>query len=307
MEEQGVVYQQVGTFMGVPAASDLRGCRAAVLGLPYDMGTHPTRIGARQGPDAIRAGSAQIRRYLPEFDYDPIARLGLVDCGNARVVSSRIERSLAGMEQAMAPLVEAGVTAFTLGGDGSVSLPQLRALKRRYPGLAVLHFDAHTDSNYGSPDDPYTTSTTFARAAEEALLDPAHTLHIGIRGTMNEPGVLEMARAQGFECITTDGVFEMGLDGLLAHVRRRLAGRDVYLCWDMDFFDPSIAPGVCTPTWGGVSAREGLYLIRRLAGLRFVHFEVNTVSPPHDVQGMTAMLAARVLHEFLFLACQRPD
>ena len=61
-----------------------------------------------------------------------------------------------------------------------------------------------------------------------------------------------------------------------------------------------------TPAWGGVTAREGIYLLRRLAGLQLVAFDVNTVSPPHDVAGMTAMLAARVMLECLFLACRGP-
>ena len=69
----------------------------------------------------------------------------------------------------------------------------------------------------------------------------------------------------------------------------------MYLCFDMDFFDPSCAPGVCTPTFGGASAREGLTLISGLRGLNIVAIDVNTVSPPHDVGGMTAFLAATVM------------
>jgi agmatinase len=80
----------------------------------------------------------------------------------------------------------------------------------------------------------------------------------------------------------------------------------VYLCFDMDFFDPSCAPGVCTPTWGGASAREGLDFLHALAGIDFVAFDVNTVSPPHDVGGMTAFLAGTVMLECLTLACLRP-
>jgi guanidinobutyrase len=299
-------YQAPGTFMGVPAGADPRGSRVAVLGIPYDMGTHATRIGSRQGPDAIRAQSAQIRRYLPEFDLDPLAELNPVDLGNVRLVPSRIQDAFERIERAMLPLVEAGVTPLTMGGDGSVSLPQLRALHRRYPELAVLHFDAHTDSNSGDAAEPYTTATTFARAREEGLIDPQRTIHVGIRGSTLQPRALQVAREQGFEALTIDDVFERGLDGLLAHLHVRLAGRPVYLCWDMDFFDPAVAPGVCTPAWGGVTAREGIYLLRRLAGLQLVAFDVNTVSPPHDVAGMTAMLAARVMLECLFLACRGP-
>jgi agmatinase len=299
------LYQVPGTFMGVPASHDLSGSKAAILGVPYDMGVHPTRVGSREGPDAIRRQSGLVRPYVPELDFNPVERLGLVDCGNVRLVASRIEDAHARIERAMAPLVEAGVTPVTMGGDGSVSLPQLRALKRAYPDIALLHFDAHTDSYPGEGIDRYTTATTFTRAREEGLIDPAHSLHIGIRGSTYLSGPMGLARDQGFEVIGLDELFDLGLDRLLAHVHERLAGRKVYLCWDMDFFDPSVAPGVCTPAWGGVSAREGLYLVRRLAGLDFIAFDVNTVSPPHDVGGMTAMLAGRVMLEFLFLACRR--
>ena len=75
----------------------------------------------------------------------------------------------------------------------------------------------------------------------------------------------------------------------------------------MDFFDPSCAPGVCQPEWGGASAREGLSLLQGLSGLDFVAFDVNTVSPPHDFGGMTALLAARVILECLALACGKTD
>jgi agmatinase len=69
----------------------------------------------------------------------------------------------------------------------------------------------------------------------------------------------------------------------------------------MDVFDPSCAPGVCTPAWGGFSAREGIEFLRALDGLNIVGADINTVSPPHDVNGMTAFLAATVTYEILLL------
>ncbi len=258
------VYQVTGTFMGVPAGRDLSGRKAAVLGIPYDMGTHPTRIGSRQGPDAIRAQSGLIRPFVPDIDFNPLERLGLVDCGNVRLVASRIEDAHVRIERAMAPLVETGVTPVTMGGDGTVSLPQLRALHAAHPRIALLHLDAHTDSFPGEGIERYNTSTTFTRAREEGLIDPPSSLHIGIRGTTYLPSAIDLAREQGFEVISLDDMFEMGHDRLLAHIHERLAG------------------------------------------LRFIAFDVNTVSPPHDVGGMTAMLAARVMYECVLLACRRP-
>jgi agmatinase len=74
----------------------------------------------------------------------------------------------------------------------------------------------------------------------------------------------------------------------------------------MDVFDPSCAPGVATPTWGGLSAREGLEFLHGLAGLDIITVDVNTVSPPHDVRNLRAFLAAQIIYEGLVLLCQRP-
>jgi agmatinase len=116
--------------------------------------------------------------------------------------------------------------------------------------------------------------------------------------------VFEHTRAQGYELIDGYELDRRGPDEVLRHIHARLAGRPVYLCFDMDFFDPSCAPGVCTPTWGGPGAREGLALLRGLACLDFVAFDVNTVSPPHDLGGMTAFLAGTVMITCLALACE---
>ncbi len=295
----------VVTFMRVPFSRDLSRAKAAILGIPYDMGTHPVRIGSRQGPAAIREQSRLVRRFQPpDADFDPIERLGVVDVGNVALTASRVEEAFERIEAAVSAIVQAGAIPVTMGGDGSVTLPQLRALHRRYPDLVVLHVDAHTDTYPGEGVDRYNTATTFTRAAEEGLVDVRHSLHVGARGPVYMPGVFDHTRAQGYELIDGVELFGSGLPETLVRIHRRLAGRPVYLCFDMDFFDPSCAPGVCTPTWGGATAREGLALLQGLAGLDFVAFDVNTVSPPHDVGGMTAFLAATVILECLTLACR---
>jgi agmatinase len=294
------------TYLGVPFSTDPKGSGAAIVGIPFDCGTHPVRIGARYGPHAIREQSALVRPYQPPHsDLNPLEVLRVVDCGNVDVTPSVIEESFERIERAIDGIVAAGVVPVSMGGDGSVSLPQLRALAGHFPDLAVLHVDAHTDTYPGDGNalhHRYNTATTFTRAAEEGIVDAAGSLHVGPRGTVMRPGVFEHTRAQGYELIDGRELYARGLDAVLEHIHRKLSGRPVYLCFDMDFFDPSCAPGVCTPTWGGASAREGLAFLQGLAGLDFVAYDVNTVSPPHDVGGMTAFLAATVLIEFLHLA-----
>src|SRR5919202_4653931 len=179
------VYASVPTYMGVPLSPDLSHARAAVLGIPFDCGTHPVRIGSRLGPSAIREQSALVRAYEPPVhDFNPLQKLGLVDCGNAKVIPSSIAESFGVIEEAVWRIASRGVIPVTMGGDGAVTLPQLRALHRKYPDLVVLHIDAHTDTypGEGGERDRYNTATTFTRAAEEGLVDTANSFHIGARG-----------------------------------------------------------------------------------------------------------------------------
>jgi len=301
------LFRPTRSFMGAPNRYELAGAKAAILGIPFDCGIHPTRIGARLGPNAIREQSTLVRPYQPPHaDFNPLERLGLVDCGDVALTPGLILEAYAKIEAAVSRILEAGAVPVTMGGDGAVTLPQLRALHRKYPNLALLHIDAHTDTYPGKGEglDKYNTATTFTRAAEEGLLDTGHSLHIGARGPLGVQHVFEHTRQFGYELIPGSDLFARGIPLTLAHVHERLSGRPVYLCFDMDFFDPSCAPGVCTPAWGGATAREGLALLQGLAGLDIVATDVNTVSPPHDLGGVTAFLAGTVMLECLTLVAR---
>ncbi len=300
-----VLFSGPATYMGVPFSHDLTDARAAILGVPFDCGRHPSRIGARAGPSAIRQQSPLVRELLDDAGLDPLAELGVVDCGDVRVTPGAIDGSFANIEAAVHRIAAAGTVPVTMGGDGAVTLPQLRALHRVHDGLCVLHFDAHTDTYEGSGADTYNNATTFTRAAEEGIVDVANSIHVGCRGPVDIERIAGQTRGRGYELIDARDFFRRGSEAAVAHIRERLAGRPVYLCFDMDFFDPSVAPGVCTPTWGGATAREGIELLRALAGLRIVAIDVNTVSPPHDVNGQTAFLAAQVMLEAIALVARR--
>lgn len=290
------------TFMGLPFRRDGAGAGAAILGAPFDCGTHPFRIGARQGPQAIRAQSGLIRRYQSEYaDCDALAELGAIDAGDVALTPSRAEEAFPLIEEAAARLAAAGASPVGFGGDGSVSLPLVRAASRTWPGLALLHIDSHTDAYGVDPVHRYDAATQFTHAALEQRVAPSLSWHVGLRGTTTRPNVYAHTRELGYNLLTMREVQARGLEATVAEIRRTLEGRPVYLSWDMDVFDPSSAPGVCTPVWGGFSAREGLDLLRGLEGLDIVAADVNTVSPPQDVGGMTAFLAAAVTYEILLL------
>lgn len=300
------VFSSTGSFMGLPRAHDIQSApQLCVLGIPFDCGTHPFRVGARQGPDAIREQS----KLLRPFDLfrrsgvdNPASHLNASDVGNVVCWPGDTERSYPAIEEAVGRILDIGAIPVTMGGDGAVTLPQLRAVGKRHPGLVVLHFDSHTDTY---PIEGYNTATTFTRAAEESVLDVSASFHVGTRGNSFMGGVVEYGRDVGYTIIPFDE-FEANQESVLEDIKRQVGDRPVYLCFDMDIFDPSCAPGVCTPEWGGLSAKEGLALLRQLSGLNFVAFDVNTVSPAQDVGGATAFLAATVMQEFIALAANTP-
>ena len=294
------------TFMGLPAGLPGPGCRAAILGLPFDCGTHPFRVGARQGPAHVRRQSSLMRRYHPALaDVDVPAVLGAVDCGDVRLVPGRIDDALPRIEAAAGAVLDAGAVPIGIGGDGSVSLALMRAAGRRHPGLVALHIDSHTDAYPYTPDDRYNAATQFTNAAEEGCVDASLSWHVGVRGFTYCGGVFDHAARFGFRVITAETLVRRGFAQTMAEFRDAVRGRPVYLCWDMDVFDPSVAPGVCTPTWGGLSAREGIELIRTLTDIDIVAIDFNTVSPPQDVNDMAAHLCAHMIMEAMVLLARQ--
>lgn len=295
-------------FMGARWAASAQGAKAAILGVPFDCGTHAFRIGSRQGPASIREQSRLVRAYESEVaDYDIREALGLVDCGDVALTPGRIVDAFERIEEAAWRIVETGATPIGFGGDGSISVPLIRAAARKWPELCVLHVDSHTDCHPVNEEHPYDAASQFSHVALEQRVSPSASWHVGIRGATYRPGVMNHTRSLGYNVVTMRDYMRRGEDDVLAELHESMKGRPVYLSWDMDSFDPSVAPGVCTPTWGGFSAREGLQLLRGLAGLDIVAIDINTVSPPHDVNGMAAHLAAQIAFEGMLLLMARPE
>lgn len=292
------VFQPQSTFMNVPAATDFRQSQAVIIGLPFDCGAHPARIGARLGPTAIRQESLALERGDEWSDIDSFKLLNVVDAGNAAVQPGNIEVSFPVIEAAIKAIAAAGAVPISLGGDGAVALPEMRALHAVHKDLVTLHLDSHTDAY---PAEGYDNGNPFLRAVEEKVIDAGASYHVGMRGNASAPGIFKLARDLGYTVIPQRELLKSGIESVFDGLRDKLRGRPVYLCWDMDFFDPSCAPGVCTPTPGGVSAREGLHILEQCHGLNIVGISINTVSPPQDPNGVTALLAANVAMNFINL------
>jgi agmatinase len=230
---------------------------------------------------------------------DPRSHRRIYDLGNLPLMPTAVEASHRAIQDQIVPLHRAGIKTLGLGGDHSVTLPELRACHAAYPGLALIHFDSHADTydvSYGGGEYAlrHNAGTLFRRAVEERLIDPAHSIQIGMRGTLYTSADWDDARELGLEVMTTDALLSMKPEAFSDHVAARTAGRSVFLSFDVDFFDASCVPGVGTPEPGGPTSREGLQYLRALRGQQIVSADVVEVRPPQDVASVTSTLAAHV-------------
>jgi agmatinase len=291
----------VRTFMRAPHTTNLAGVDAAVYGIPFDTATS-FRTGARFGPEAIRSASALLRPYNPALGVDVVETLSIVDYGDVPVSPGDTERTYGQVEAALAPLVEAGIFPLALGGDHSVTLAELRVLARRHGPLSLVQLDAHGDTWEEYFGQRFFHGTTFKRALEERLIDPAASVQAGLRGSLYGPEDLESARALGFAVLPCDQLRTLGPGGYSSVVRERAGRRPVFLSFDIDVLDPAFAPGTGTPEVGGLSTAEALACLRALGGIDLVGADVVEVSPSYDGPGQqTALAGANVAYELLSL------
>src|ERR1700726_1441290 len=217
-------------FMGVPWATSAAGAKAAILGVPFDCGTHAFRIGSRQGPAPSREQSRLARAYESEVaDYDVRARLKLVDCGDVVLTPSRIQDAFARIEEASWRIVEADATPIGFGGDGSISVPLVRAAARKWPDLCVLPVDSHTDCHPVNPDPPYDAASQFSHVALEQRVSAGASYHVGIRGPTYRAGVAAHTKSLGYNVISMRDYIRRGEADVLAELHAAMKGRPVYL------------------------------------------------------------------------------
>ncbi|MDM9649363.1 agmatinase [Rhizobium sp. S163] len=298
----------VPTFMRLPQATTLSGLDAAVIGLPSDSGG-PYRTGARFAPNAVRAMSVMLRPISPyRGNINVFEALAVADVGDANVVPGYEIESLERIEESVAALVNAGIVPFAIGGDHSITLAEIRALAKVHGPIALIHFDSHTDTwDKYFAGKKYSAGTPFRRGAEEAIIDPAHSIQIGMRGSLFQKDDISQSIDLGYDVLTTDDALDLGHHGLAQRIADRVGGRPAFISFDMDFIDPSAAPAVQTPEAGGPTARETLQILRALHDINLVGCDVVEANPLYDGPGqITALMAATVVAELLaLLASQR--
>jgi agmatinase len=294
----------IKTFMRLPHVTTTEGVDVAVVGVPFDTGAS-YRVGARFGPEAIRSVSALLRHHNEVLDVSIFDHCSVVDYGDLPVNPGYIDDSYKMIEEGLLPILDGGVTPIMLGGDHSVTLPELRAMVKTHGPVALIHFDSHTDTGDKRFGRRYTHGTPFRRAVEEGLILVDHSIQAGMRGSVYSRDSLDDARNMGFDLVTAVEAQEQGIDELVRRIRDRVGDAKAFVSFDIDFVDPAYAPGTGTPEVGGFTSSEALRVVRGLKGLNLIGFDLVEVLPQYDLSEVTALLAANIVYEFISLIALR--
>ena len=290
----------VKTFMRLPHVKETEGVDFAVVGVPWDGGAS-FRTGQRSGPEAIRRVSALLRPFNMGLQVSIFEHCSGIDYGDTSVVPGYIEDTNQRIEDEIYPLIEAGVAPIMLGGDHSITLPELRAVAKKHGPVALLHYDSHTDTYDEYFGRPYNHGTPFRRAVEEGLIDVEHSIQVGMRGSTYSADDYKDSADLGIEVITAARAREIGLAEVMKRVRKKAGRVRAFVSVDIDFVDPAYAPGTGTPEVGGFTSGEAISLMRGLAGINMVAADVVEVLPEYDPTDNTALVASNLAYELISL------
>lgn len=287
-----------GTFMRLPAAPSAEDLDAAIIGIPMDIGTS-WRSGTRFGPKQVRAESNMLRPYNMWTRAAPFENMQVADIGDVPIDTFNLLNSVERITSFYDEVLKHDVVPVSIGGDHTLTLPILRSIHKKHGPVALLHIDAHADINEHMFGNQIAHGTPFRRAYEEGLLDAGKTFQIGLRGTGYSAEDFDTGREWGFTVIQAEEVWYKSLAPVMDDIRSKLKNVPVYLTFDIDSLDPSVAPGTGTPEIGGLTASQGMEIVRGCAGLNLVGCDLVEVSPPYDTSGNTAVVAANLIYEML--------
>lgn len=297
----GPVYSGIHTLLGLPYDKDAKDADVALYGMPFDIST-TNRTGCRFGPEGIRQ-YGQCKPYHEELDIDIFDDFKALDTGDFAIPLSYVDRDMDAVENQLYELLEKGVKTIGVGGDHTLSYPELLALKRKFGKVAFVHFDSHTDT-WDWPDENGNTlinhGTPFRLAIQHDCIDMDHAIQIGMRGGFGTLEDHDFALEHGMQIIFGNELHEMGMSACAKRIREVVGDTPVFVTFDIDFLDPAVAPGTGTPIVGGFTTAEALQILREgLTGLNIVAMDLVEVAPAYDPTGQTQVVANEILREFL--------
>ncbi|QBK25211.1 agmatinase [Ureibacillus thermophilus] len=263
--------------------------KAVLYGMPMDW-TVSFRPGSRFGPARIREVSVGLEEYSPYLDRE-LDDVKFFDAGDIPLPFGNAQKSLEEIEKYVRKVLADGKIPVGMGGEHLVTWGVVRAIYEKYPDVAVLHFDAHTDLRTDYEGEPLSHATPIRKIAE--MIGPSNVYSFGIRSGLKEE----------FEWAKENGMFIAKFEVLepLKEVLPTLKGRNVYITTDIDVLDPAFAPGTGTVDCGGITSKELLAAIHEIARseVNVVGFDLVEVAPVYDHSEMTVNTASKLLREMI--------
>ena len=295
-------YAGLLTYGGMPYTQDpaeLAGADVAVVGAPTDD-LVSDRPGTRFGPRAIRAASCPPGPHL-EAKVDAFEELRVVDFGDAPVIPADPVRTHEAIESLVGQVLAAGALPVVLGGDHSISEPDIRAVAGARGPVGAVHFDTHTDTGTEVFGVEVSHGTPFYRLVEQGHLDPRRYVQIGLRGYWPTEVEFAWQEEHGVTSFFMHDLRELGIEEVAGRTVGLLGDGPVFLSVDVDVLDPAFAPGTGTPEPGGMTTVDLLWAVRALAGrLDLVGADVVEVIPTAvGSADVTALTADRIVREIL--------
>ncbi|HWB55892.1 MAG TPA: agmatinase, partial [Gaiellaceae bacterium] len=295
-------YAGLLTYAGTPYTQDparLAGIDVAVVGAPTDD-LVSDRSGTRFGPRAIRAASCPPGPHL-EVKVDAFAELSVVDFGDAPVIPADPARTHAAIEATVGEVLAAGAIPIVLGGDHSISEPDIRAVASAHGPVGLVHFDTHTDTGTEVYGVEISHGTPFYRLVEQGHVDPRRYVQIGLRGYWPGEPEFSWQAERGVTSFFMHDVRERGIAEVVERTIAVAGSSPVFLTIDVDVLDPAYAPGTGTPEPGGMTTGDLLWAARTLASrLDLVGADVVEVIPTMvGSADITSLAADRIVREIL--------
>jgi agmatinase/guanidinopropionase len=295
-------FSGIKTFFRMPHVADDADYELGIMGVPFD-GSVSYRPGCRFGPSRIREASSLGRGFHWSRALNWFEKLKVADIGDCSVVPMSVEKTYELIEQKMDRLLSMDKKVISVGGDHSTTLPLLRAMKRKYGKLRLIHFDAHLDTYPAAWGCEFHHGAFLRHAVNEGLVIPEKTIQFGIRGPLASKDDLDFVNQHKIHVTTVDDVRTKGLENFLSSLPE-FDDTPTYISFDIDCLDPAYAPGTGTPVPGGLTTYETQRILRALKIKNLVGADVVEVSPPFDSSEITCLAAVDTLCEIICMMAE---
>ena len=311
---QSLYWWDIATFFRCPIERDPNNCDVALVGVPHSTGNGTTERDQHLGPRAVRGVSAMARRVHMEFGIDPWKRARICDMGDVPLPeANNNEACIERIAQFYRLIDAAGARPVSVGGDHSVTGGIMQAIAGEGACLtggrkaALLHFDAHTDAYEQVPHFLGAVKSAAHWASylvRDGHVDAGHSVQIGMRGNPRTLDWRKPSEELGYEVITMDRYRELGPDETIALIDERVGDAPLYVTFDLDCLDPTVAPAVANIEAGceGFRIDEVMRLLRCVRGKNVIGGDVMCLMPSKDHPNqITAHTAAAIMFEIVSL------